>query len=72
MSIITRLAELREKFQRYDLDRDGHISLEEASRTLQCELLVQPRTALKLLNQFVRLDYNQFVKFYTKIQDKLV
>ncbi|ELT90122.1 hypothetical protein CAPTEDRAFT_218741 [Capitella teleta] len=65
-----RMAELREKFQRYDQDGQGCIRLSEASWALQMELDVAPSTALRLLNQFVRMDYNQFCEFYEKIQQK--
>ena len=66
------MADLREKFQRYDIDQNGEISLQEAQWALQVELKVTPQTALRLLNQFVRLDYNQFVDFYRQIQAKYV
>lgn len=69
-SFIWRLAELREKFQRYDHHHQGFIRLSEASWALQMELEVTPATALRLLNQFVRMDYNQFCDFYEKIQQK--
>jgi Ca2+-binding EF-hand superfamily protein len=65
-----KLADLREKFQRYDLDDNGVISLQEAQWSLQVELKVTPQTALRLLNQFIKLDYNQFVEFYKQVQEK--
>ena len=65
-----RLADLREKFSRYDIDGNGRISLQEAQWALQGELDVSPQTALKLLNQFVQLDYVQFATFYRKVQKK--
>ena len=65
-----RLAELREKFQRYDTDSNGLISLSEAQWALQMELEVGPQTALRLLNRFVRLNYDQFVDFYAQVQAK--
>ena len=30
---------------------------------------MNPHTALRLLNQFVKLDYEQFVEFYQKVQE---
>ena len=48
------------------------ISLNEAQCALQQELQVTPVTALRLLNQFVKLDYEQFVGFYKQVQDTYV
>jgi len=63
-----KLAELRDKFQRYDLNGDGIISLNEAQWSLQSELRVTSYTALRLLNQFVRLNYEQFLDFFSHVQ----
>ena len=65
-----RIGELRDKFQRYDVDKNGYISLNEAQWALQMELNISDKTALRLLNQFVKLDYEQFMEFYEKIQQK--
>ncbi|KAK2168878.1 hypothetical protein LSH36_13g01000 [Paralvinella palmiformis] len=67
-----RIGELRDKFQRYDVDKNGYISLNEAQWALQMELNISDKTALRLLNQFVKLDYEQFMEFYEKIQQKKV
>jgi len=64
-----RLADLRGKFQQYDMENKGVISLQEAQWALQVELKVSPPTAFRLLNQFIRLDYDQFTDFYGKIQE---
>ena len=65
-----RLAELRDKFQKYDTDKNGFVSLNEAQWALQLELDITQPTALRLLNQFVKLDYEHFVEFYGQIQKK--
>lgn len=65
-----KLADLREKFQRYDVEGDGIISLQQAQWALQMELDVTPQTAIRLLNNFVKLNYEQFVDFYGKVQAK--
>ena len=64
------MADLREKFQRYDHDHKGQITLHEAQWALQVELKISPTTALRLLNQFVKLNYDQFVEFYQQVQAK--
>jgi len=64
-----RLADLRGKFQQYDMENKGVISLQEAQWALQVELKVTPPTAFRLLNQFIRLNYDQFTEFYGKIQE---
>jgi len=63
-----KLAELRDKFQKYDLNGDGIISLNEAQWSLQSELRVTSYTALRLLNQFVKLNYEQFLDFFSQVQ----
>jgi len=64
-----RLADLRSKFAQYDVHQKGTISLQEAQWALQMELKVQPVTAFRLLNQFIRLNYDQFTDFFAKIQE---
>lgn len=65
-----RLGELQDKFERYDMDGDGMISLMEAQWALHTELLVSPATSLRLLAEFVHLDYQQFSQFYTQVKKK--
>lgn len=65
-----RAAELREKFRKYDVGRVDSLSLRDAQFVIQSELALSPPTAHALLNKFVRIQYDQFVEFFEKVEQK--
>lgn len=65
-----RAAELREKFRKYDVGRGGSLSLRDAQFVIQSELALSAPTAHALLNKFVRIQYDQFVEFFEKVEQK--
>lgn len=65
-----REAEIREKFRKYDIHQMSSLSLRDVQFALQSELALSPPTALSLLNKFIRLNYDQFIEFYKKVEEK--
>ena len=70
-----RKEEFRRKFQEFDADGNGFISLEEACSVLAKELGFNIERTVALVNEFDvnkdgRLSYDEFVGFYSKVKQK--
>lgn len=66
-----------EEFQKYDKDRNGYVSLEEATEVLNTKLGFPPDKTKKMLekcdrNGDNRLSYDEFVEFYFRVEQKWV
>jgi len=68
-------AEIRRKFQEYDRDGNGSVTLREAHDVLRKELAFGQEQSAELLKRYDKngdgqLSYEEFVRFYTKVKSK--
>jgi Ca2+-binding EF-hand superfamily protein len=72
-----RKAEIFEVFMQYDSDRNGYISYDEAHAILRDKLGFQRRQSESMLRLYDtngdgQLSYDEFIRFYFKVQQKSV
>ena len=71
----SRLAKVRHKFQEYDKDGNGVVTMEEAHNILRKELGFSPQQSIELVRRYDKngdghLSYEEFVNFYEKVRSK--
>ena len=67
------MADVRRKFQDYDKDGNGVVSLEEAHDILRKELAFTPAQTAELVKKYDKngdgqLSYEEFIRFYGRSQ----
>jgi Ca2+-binding EF-hand superfamily protein len=61
----------------FDTDGNGVVTMDEAHKILQKELSFTPKQSIELVRKYDKngdgeLSYEEFVKFYEKVQNKCV
>ena len=69
------MAEIRRKFQEFDVDGNGYVTAHEAHDILRKELAFTPEQSIKLVQRYDKngdgqLSYEEFAKFYAKVKAK--
>ena len=71
------MADIRRKFAEFDTDGSGEVTASEAHQILEKELAFTPQQSAELVSRYDKngdgqLSFEEFVRFYSKVQAKYV